>query len=264
MSEPNPTPNPAVVPAGPDPNAEIDAKIRAAVEEQVAGLKKTNEELKNEKTAMASKLEQVSSAIESLGGLETLKGLGNADTIKQMVEMRSRFDKDEQGKLLTEGRYDEWFDRRTEALRKDHQNQLTQLQTLAEQERQAKEATETTLRRKVLETEVSAACLDAKVESSAYLDVQLRAQQTFVYDPERKRLVLRDSDGGIVFGKDGKTPKSIREWLDEQKDVSRHWWPQSKGGGASGSNRPGEQGNLSSMPFAEYASVRAKQAKNAY
>ncbi len=237
---------------------ELEARIAKAVEEQVAGLKKTNEELKNEKTQVAAKLDSFSQAIEALGGIDTLKGLGNADTIKQMVEMRSRFEKDEQGKLLTEGKYDEWFDKRTDALRKDHQNQMAQLQTLAESERKGKEMAEIALRKKVLETEVSSACGDAKVEPSAWLDVQLRAQQVFTYDPDRKRLVVRDSDGGVVFGKDGKTPKSIREWLDEQKDVSRHWWPSSKGGGAGGSDRLGDPKNLGSLDFAEYQRARAK------
>lgn len=237
---------------------DIEARIVKAVEEQVAGLKKTNEELKNEKTQMSSKFDTFSQAIEALGGIDTLKGLGTAETIKQMVEMRSRFEKDEQGKLLTEGRYDEWFDKRTDALRADHKNQLAQIQALAEQEKAGKDAAEIALRKKVLETEVSSACSDAKVESSAWLDVQLRAQQVFTYDPERKRLVVRDADGGVVFGKDGKTPKSIREWLDEQKEVSRHWWPSSKGSGAGGSDRPGEQRNLASLDFAEYARQRAK------
>jgi hypothetical protein len=237
----------------------VEDKIRAMVDEQVAGLKKTNEELKSEKIKIAQQLDQFSTVINGLGGLEALKSLGGAETVKRMVEMKSRFEKDEQGKLLTEGKYDEWFDRRTEALRKDHTNQLTQLQSAAEEERKLRESAETALRRKVLEVEVSQACVDEKVEASAYMDVQLRAQNAFVYDDDRKRLIIRDQDGGIQFGKDGKSPKTIREWLAEQKDVSRHWWPSSKGSGAGGSNMPGEHKQLATLDFREY--MRARKAE---
>ena len=45
-------------------------------------------------------------------------------------------------------------------------------------------------------------------------------------------LVMRDRDGGIEYGKDGKTPKTVQEWLQEQVERKRHWFPPSKGAGA--------------------------------
>ncbi len=244
-----------------NPTLIAEDKIKAMVEEQVTGLKKTNEELKAEKIKIAQQLDQFSKVVEGLGGLDALKNLGGAEQVKRMVEMKSRFEKDEQGKLLTEGKYDEWFDRRTEALRKDHMNQLAQIQTAAEQEKSRGDAAESAFRRKVLEVEVSQACVDEKVEPSAFMDVQLRTQNIFVYDPDRKRLVVKDSDGGIQFGKDGKSPKTIREWLAEQKDVSRHWWASSKGSGAGGSDRPGGQHKeLAQLDFRDYA--KARRASN--
>ncbi len=98
------------------------------------------------------------------------------------------------------------------------------------------------------------------IEPGALLDVQLRAQTQFTFDQERDTLVIRDSDGGVVFGKDGKSPKSIKEWLDDQKEVSRHWWPPSKGGGAEGSGRGSGGGkDMGSLSMAEYAAQRRKE-----
>lgn len=234
----------------------LDAKIQAAVE----GLKRNNSELKGEKTELKERLDGLTTQLEQFGGLDTLKALGNAETVKTLLEMKKRFEADEQGKMLSEGKYDEWFDKRTASLRKDHENQMRNLQAqIAERDTQLAQ-TEDALRKKFLETEVSNACRDVQVESSAVLDVQLRAASVFHFDKSRNRLVIKDDDGGVVFGKDGSTPKTIREWLEDQKEVSRHWWPRSKGGGAEGSDLPGgKSSDLARMDFATFAKAREKQ-----
>ena len=242
---------------------QVQEQIAAAVKEQTAGLKKTNSELKAEKKTIQEELEKfktLGEQIDALGGIEALKGLGDAETIKRLSELRKRFEADEQGKLLGEGKYDEWFDRRTEALRKDHASQLKKYEEkLAQRDEELSIATNA-LHSKVLETEVSSACNTVGVDPGAFLDVQLRAERTFKYDLERKIPVMRDKDGGIVFGKDGKTPKTITEWLEDQKEVSRHWWPASRGGGATGST-PGNRvdGDLSNLDMRQYAEKRREQ-----
>ncbi len=239
-------------------NSQSD-QLQRVIEEATSGLKRTNIELKTEKTQLKEQLDSLTQQLEGLGGLDTLKQLGGADTVRQLVEMQKRFQADEQGKLLTEGKYDEWFDKRTTALRKDHENQLKNLQIALEEANGKVSKSEGALRKKVLETEVSSACLEVGVEGSAILDVQLRAANTFTFDQERGRVVLRDEDGGIVFGKDGSTPKTIKEWLEDQKETSRHWWPASKGSGADGSGRLGDRPGLDKLDMRSYSEQRKKQ-----
>lgn len=239
---------------------DIDAKIAQAVEAAVGGLKKTNEALKGEKTQIKEQYESLNGLIESLGGVETLKGLGSADTVKQILEMRQRFEKEESGKLLTEGKYDEWFDKRFQGARKDYENQIAEVAKARDEANAKAEGYLGSYRKKILETEVASAAAASGIEPGALIDVQLRAQNMFSFDQEREALVLRDQDGGVVFGKDGKSPKSIREWLDDQKEVSRHWWPASKGGGAEGSGRGGAGGkDIGSLSMSEYAAQRRKE-----
>lgn len=238
--------------------AAIQERITKAVEEATSGLKKTNGDLKNEKTSLKEQFDGINAIIEGLGGLEAIKGLGNADTIKQLTEMQKRFMADEQGKLLAEGKYDEWFDRRTTALRKDHDNALKTLQDQLAEANERVGKSDRAYQNKVLETDVSAASLDAGVETTAMMDVRLRAEREFTFDAERNRFVLKDADGGIVFGKDGQTPKSIREWIEDQKETSRHWWPPSKGGGSEGGRRPGDKTALEKLDFRAYQEQRKK------
>ena len=240
-------------------STDVDAKIAAAVEAAVGGLKKNYEALKNEKTQIKEQFDSINGLIETLGGVETLKSLGTADTVKQILEMRQRFEKEESGKLLTEGKYDEWFDKRVGGMRKDYENQISEYQKNLDAEKQRAETFLGSYRKKMLETEVASAATASGIEPGALLDVQLRAQTQFTFDQERDTLVIRDSDGGVVFGKDGKSPKSIKEWLDDQKEVSRHWWPPSKGGGAEGSGRGGSRDqDIGKLDMNAYAELRKK------
>lgn len=256
---------------GEDPNAgggggdeDIEAKIAQAVEKAVVGLKENNGALKQEKTQLKEQFDTLQGLVESLGGADALKSLGNADTVKQLAEMRKRFEADENGKLLGEGKYDEWFDRRVGGLKKDYENQIAETAKRAEEAEKKSEGYLNAFRQKVLETEVASAAAGSGIESTALLDVQLRAQREFQFDAERNALVLRDQDGGVVFGKDGKSPKTVREWLDDQKEVSRHWWPPSKGGGAEGSERGGAGKDLGSLGFKEYQEQRKKDGFRPY
>lgn len=239
-----------------DVDEALKERISQAVDAATKGLKRVNSELKGEKSELREQYEMITKELEGLGGLDTLKQLGNADTVRNLVEMQKRFQADEQGKLLSEGKYDEWFDRRTAALRRDHENQIKGLQAQLEEVTGKATNAENTLRKKILETDVSAAAVDAGVEASALLDVQLRVANTFEYDAERGRHVLRDEDGGVVFGKDGATPKTIREWLEDQKEISRHWWPASRGGGAEGSARRSDKKSLGQLDMKAYEAER--------
>jgi hypothetical protein len=54
---------------------------------------------------------------------------------------------------------------------------------------------------------------------------------------ENGRLSPKTSDGTIIYGSDGVTPMSIKEWLLKQRDDNEFLFKGSKGGGASGSDQ---------------------------
>lgn len=200
--------------------------LQAKIAEATSGLKRTNAELKNEKTAIKKQLEELSAQFEKLGGEAGMEAL---------LKLKTSFESDESSRLLAEGRHEEWFDQRAASLRRDHEQQL------AERDRQAEAATvkaaeaEAHLHRVLLDREVADAAARSGVQPSAIEDVRLRASQYFTFDGELGRLVQRDSNGDVVSGSHADEPQSIAEWLEEQMETSRHWWPPSRSGGASGS-----------------------------
>lgn len=234
--------------------ADINLKIQAAVERATQGLKQNRDQILAEKKQLSEQLQQMQQYFEQLGGKEG---------IQKLLEMRQRLEKDEMGKLLADGKYDEWFEKRTQSMKSDYEKRIEALNAqLEESNKKAQEAMQRWTD-KVLETEVRAACSKAGVIDSAVEDALYRARNMFKYDEERGQMVILDENGSAVLGKDGKSPKSISEWLEEQKQSARHWWPPSQGAGANGALGGGQASPDASaigrMSMAEYKKFRESQ-----
>lgn len=56
---------------------------------------------------------------------------------------------------------------------------------------------------------------------------------------ENGKIVPKTPDGTVIYGSDGVTPMSVKEWLLKQRDDNDFLFKGSKGGGASGSDQKG-------------------------
>jgi hypothetical protein len=74
------------------------------------------------------------------------------------------------------------------------------------------------------------------------------ALNTFRVEDDGK-ITPKSRDGTIIYGSDGVTPKSIKEWLLEQRDDKDFLFKGSKGGGASG-NTDSTPGRLNASELA--------------
>lgn len=239
---PTPTPTPA-------PSPEVQAMIRAAVDAETRGLRENRDAALAEKRALREFQERV------------VGKLGGEDKLDEIIAIRERLAKDEMGKLLADGKYDEWFERRSAAMRKDSEKRIedfAKAKTAAEKER---DEARDRYRSKVLEVMVQEVCTTSGVVPTAIADVRRAAMTMFTLDDEGSP-IMKQGDT-VVFGKDGRTPKSLAEWLDEQKEPARHWWPPSQGAGAQGGNRAGggQDAFRDGMTYDEYTAWRAKQPK---
>ena len=100
----------------------------------------------------------------------------------------------------------------------------------------AREASDQRANAMMVENAVRLAASDPDV---AMIDKAVRmvlpsALQTFKVDDDGK-VTPRSRDGTTIYGSDGVTPKSIKEWLLEQREENDFLFKGSKGGGASGS-----------------------------
>lgn len=237
---------------------QIEAAVKKAVEESAVGLMKTNADLKDEKKKEMEKRAALQEQLDAFGG---------PDGLEQLTEFKSRLENDEMGKLLAEGKTDEWHEKKTAALRGDHEAQVKALTEEIVKEKESSLKATARLQKMVLKTEVMHAAQELEVLSGAIDDVQRLAEGHFFYDedskPGKERVVLRDKEGAIVYGKDATTPKTVKEWLEEQKDTMRHYWPPSKGGGSGGSGPDGElvpgDKTYEDMNQAEFETQRGKE-----
>lgn len=207
----------------------FDDQVAAAVEKATAALEAKNRQLIGQRRNDQKKIDELSGTLESLGGEEG---------IKKLAEMRERIEKDELGKLLADGNYEEALEKRLSPIKSGYEKQLSarddKIAELEERERKAYDR----LRTRSIKADVLAA-YDG--EEWARDDLLRLALEQLDYDDEHGTVVKdpEDSEGGFLYSSDGKSPKSIEEWLADVRESRRKWWPESKGADAGGGMRRG-------------------------
>lgn len=205
---------------------DVATQIAAAVAKEVAGLKAKNEEL----------LGKVKTSTEQLKAFEGI------DPVKTR-ELLSRFENDEEAKLIADGKISDVIDKRTEKLRQEAERKV------AEATAKAEAATKRALafQGRVLDDAIRAAAAAAGIHKHAIDDALFRGRSMFALD-EGGQAVQIGSDGHPVLGKDGKTPFSPAEWLESMKEAAPHWFPaQGSGSGSSGQGAQRSSKDLSHL-----------------
>jgi hypothetical protein len=185
---------------------DFDAKVAAAVEAAVSGLKTKNGELIG--SLKAAKLEAA-----------RFEGI-DPDAVRNIL---SKFANDEEAGLIAAGKIDEVLDKRTTRMKAGFEQETAK-------ERAAREAAETRadkFSRRVLENGIRAEATAAGLHQYAIDDALLRATATFKLDDEGNPVAVEDA-----FGKDGK-PLTLKEWFSDMKEKAPHWFPANANGGGS-------------------------------
>lgn len=217
-------------------NPAIKAAIATAVEASVSGLKTKNSELLGKLKDTSGKLSQFETQFEGLD-LNAVKGL------------LTKAGQDEETKLLTEGKIDEVFTKRTERLRGDFDKQLK-----AEKDRADKaESFAEKFRDKVLGDSIRSAAIKAGALPEAADDLILRAKGQFMLNEEGEAIAV-DKEGQAILGKDGKSPLTPLEWAESLRESAPHLWPR-----ASGTNAPGGGGGNAALKRSEMTSVAKRE-----
>ncbi len=232
----------------------IEDAVAAAVQRETKGLRNKRDELLGERRELKTRLDKL---LDKLGGEEAIDAL---------VHQREKLQETELGQLLAAGKYDEWFDHRVQGMREGHERTLKKEMT--EKERLAHERDEAVRGYEsiVLETKVREAAGGSDgFRPEAVNDALLAARMLFKHDP-KLGLVMKDEDDAVVYGEDPSRPKTLSEWLEEQRASRRHWWVESHGAGANGETGPGgrppqsaDAASVGKMSMSEYQAYRKKQ-----
>lgn len=189
---------------------EIQAAIAAQVDAQVSGLKTKNSELLGKLNTANSDFSAFKSQFEGVD-LEQYKAY--SEKLKQ----------DETARLIAEGKIDEVLNQRVQAMQQDYEGKLKASSGEAE-----------LYKSKVLNGYVSTAAAQAGVDPSALNLVSLLAQQSGIKLDQQGNPIVTNTNGDIVYSKDGTTPLSLNEWLLGLRETTPLLWGQPQGGGSGG------------------------------
>jgi hypothetical protein len=204
-----------------------EERINAEVDKVTSPLRAKRDELLKKNRDLKSKVEETADILEGVGGREGLQ---------KLKAMYDNLQSDEMGKLITQGKYDEWLEKKTLAMRQDHESQLKALKKSNETLEQKAVSAEGKLKRTMIDNVVREAAAEAGVAQKSVSDVILNAHTCMDFDPDRAMVVVREGEG-VRMGKNGE-PMSALEWIENQKE-DKNWWPAPRGAGAH-SNLGGE------------------------
>jgi hypothetical protein len=204
-----------------DLNSEsIQKAISAAVESATSGLKSKNDEL-------LGKLSKSNDKLRAFGDLDP-------EGIKTMM---ANFNQSEDAKLLSEGKFDELMEKKTDRIKAEYNDQINELSQKFEKTSESAAFYKQALEKKTIDDAVRNAALKENVLPQALDDVLRRAGDVFSINQDGE-LEARDSSGQLRKTEDGMLLKP-ENFVESLKKEAPHYWPQSVGVGASGNNGKG-------------------------
>ncbi len=169
-------------------------------------------------------------------------------------DMMKKMDQDGEAALIAAGKFDEVLAKRTEKLRADLQRQID------EANGKAKSAEERVWQysQRVLDDRIRDAVVGkVHVHAIKSNDVLRAAREIFTLDTNGDAVQL-GADGKPVIGKDGKTPYSPSEWIEDMVAIAPHWFPSDSTGGGAGGSKDASSGGKT-MKRAAFDALPARE-----
>lgn len=186
-------------------------KIQAYLEEQTKGLKTKNSEL-----------------LGKFGELKEFKSKFDGVDVDSLLQFAEKAKQDDITKKLSEGKFDEVLAQKTDLMRSDYEQKLSEQTSRAQ-----------TLESKVLNGFIATYAAQAGVQPEAIDLVNMLAQSQFKLDANGDPVAV-NAQGEVINGKDGKTPLSITDWLASLRESKPLLWGTPQGSGAQGSKGSGK------------------------
>lgn len=168
-----------------------------------------------------------------------------SDFAKTLEQLRDTKKKVEDGALVENTSLEEAAAARVTEVTNNFKDQLAQMAKDRDAHKSARDAAERRANEMMVENAVRLIASDPDVGmwEKAVTMVLPQALKTFRVDTEEGKIIPKHGDGTIIYGSDGVTPKTMKEWLLEQREENTFLFKNSKGGGATG-NADKEGGRL--------------------
>ena len=187
-------------------------------------LKAKVDEMRNNNIALSKRVADYEQRFEGI----------DPEQVRKLVEEKQRLEEERQ---LKSGEAEKVIEARVASVRGDLQKQVAALAA----ERDTLGAQLVTIR---IDQGVVASATRRGLRSTAIPDITARARSAFRL--EKGVPTAFDADGRTVrLGKDGVTPMTLDEWVDQQAADAPHLFETNAGGGAAGNGSGGAGGNRS-------------------
>lgn len=224
--------------------------VRAEVEKEVAGLKATNQALKEEKKKLQAKS-------------KLMDQFGDEEEINSLLAMKKRVDEDEESKLFLSGEREKYNDRITNRVREDADARLLALEENLKGIEQDRDKWADRYHSQQVSLSISNAAEEAGVNPRLRKAVEGQIKDQIFFDVGRDNVFVKDeSDPATIrYGKEGK-PMGVGELIEMLRNDQPELFLSSTGGGAAGgTGTSGLTGTISpdrvkGMSVAEYAKAR--------
>ena len=181
---------------------EVQLKFQQKLDEELASkdsILHNKEEILNEKKALAEKLKEVQSAF------------GDKDPayVKSLID---QIENNEVMKMISEGKVEEAFEKKTEKLQAGYQAEVEKAKALADSEKGRAESLMGQVRQMKIDDAIKTAFMASDdAHPTGLVDATMRANSIFSVD-EDGTVAARDKNGMLLTGKNGALTPS--EWVD--------------------------------------------------
>ena len=184
-------------------------------------------------------LKSVVSKYESATGvtLETLEEGKLDDFVAAYTTLKETKQRVDDGKLVEETSLEEASASRVSEVHNSYRSQLADSAKERDAHKSRADAAEKRANSMVLENAVRIAAGDVDVGmlENAVQMILPQAHGIFRVD-DKGGITPKDADGTVIYGGDGMSPMSIKEWLLKQRETNDFLFKGATGGGAQGSN----------------------------
>lgn len=189
-------------------------------------------DVKNLKTAIDTERKRLLDAEKAKRGLELKLASYDGIDVNKYKELLTKAEMDEEERLIAEGKKDEVFSAKLDSVNNEWKKQVLDKDSIIESSNKRIEQ----LRSKALSDQIRSG-INGVFHAHANDDAVMVAMNLFKLD-DNDNVVMVDSNGSIIMGKDSKTPLSIKEWANssELKEAKPHWFPANLGGTGSSQN----------------------------
>ena len=226
--------------------------VNNALKSEIVGLKSNNQALKDEKKKAQDRIREYNDIMQSFGGQE---GLSQLQALKQKIEQ------DEELRLFSQGDREKYNDRILARAKQDHANQMKMLSEDRDKWKTHADSFVKKYQQREIEKSIMDGCAAAGVNPRYYKAMSAQVKDDILFDEETERVIVKDVDGNLRYGKDGQ-PMHVGELIDTLREDQSELFLQSTGGGAVGASGSVRrytsvtQDEISKMSVSDYKKLR--------